>query len=47
MARFVAPTVTRRKQQGMTANYARVREFVQKIITTNIAIFKKGGLPVA
>jgi len=35
------------EMKRLTANYARVREFVQKIITTNIAIFKKGGLPVA
>jgi intergrase/recombinase len=35
------------EMKRLTANYARVRELVQKIITTNIAIFKKGGLPVA
>ena len=35
------------EMKRLTANYARVRTLVQKIITTNIAIFKKGIVTAA
>ena len=35
------------EMKRLTANYARVRAIVQKIIATNIAIFKKGVVTAA
>ena len=35
------------EMKRLTANYARARTLVQKIITTNIAIFKKGVVTAA